>query len=218
MSIFSGELFMRHFVVVFIAHVLIFCQQLAGQTKLDKAFGEVTGNKESILLSDSVNNKSFVTSNGEKVLRFEVVLDTSLKAVWNAFTNEAEITTWEVTQAKLDLRIGGSMQTHYKKNASIGDPGTITLGIINYLPMELLTYKITLTDAFPEKCRNEDDNLQEIIQFIALEKNKTRITSSMIGWGTGKEWDDVYEKFQMGNRWTYQQLVKHFRPGPINRK
>lgn len=209
---------MKHSILLFIVFVSISWQQLTGQTKLDKAFREVVGSEESVIPSNSVMNKSFVIPNGEKVLRFQIVLDTSLQTVWNAFTDEREITTWEVAQVRLDLRMGGSMQTHYKKSATIGEPGTITLGIINYLPMELLTYKVTLTDAFPEKCRNEDDNLQEVVQFRELAKNKTMITSSMIGWGKGKEWDDVYKKFEMGNGWTYEQLIKRYRSGPIEWK
>ncbi len=49
---------------------------------------------------------------------------------------------------KLDLNMGGTAQTNYSKNAKIGDKGTITLGIINYIPNEMLTYKITLNEVF----------------------------------------------------------------------
>jgi len=166
---------MKHLILMFLVFGCAFGQQQRTketESKLDKAFNEVIDTGESLVPVDSVMNKSFITQNGEKVLRFELVLDTSLPAVWNAFTNESEITTWEVAVVKLDLRIGGSMQTHYKKNAKIGDTGTITLGITNYLPMELITYTITLTEAFNEQCRNEDDNLQEIIQFAETGENQ----------------------------------------------
>jgi hypothetical protein len=32
----------------------------------------------------------------------------------------------------------------------------------------------------------------------------------MIGWGTGKEWDDVYNFFAKGNTWSDKQLIKCF--------
>ena len=31
----------------------------------------------------------------------------------------------------------------------------------------------------------------------------------MIGWGTGKEWDDAYVFFAKGNKWTYEELIKY---------
>ena len=61
-----------------------------------------------------------------------------------------------------------------------------------------------------EKVRQEDKNLQEIIQIVDLGKGKTKIVFSMIGWGTGSDWDKTYEFFAKGNKWSYEQLVKLF--------
>lgn len=194
--------------LIFISHIIL-VTALSAQQNYKQEFVNVTGNTE-FVSSDSVINKSYITSNGEKFLRFELVLDTSLQAVWDAFVLDSEFTKWAVTHARIDLRVGGLVQTHYKKNAKIGDPGTISFMISNYLPMELITYKIFLNESFPEKCRNEDDNLQEIVQFYKLKDNTTKVVSSMIGWGKGEEWDDIYRKFEMGNKWTYMQLIKMF--------
>ncbi len=205
---------MQYHIIALMAVCSLMLQRSEAQTQLDQAFSTVTNDGTSPVPSNIVINKSFTTPNGERVLRLDLVVDTSLEAVWKLFTDPEQITTWEVAQVKLDLRMGGSMMTHYKKDATLGGPGTITLGIINYLPMEMITYKVTLTDVFPEKCRNEDDNLQEVLQFKKLAENKTLITSSMLGWETGPEWDDVYNKFDKGNTWTYQQLVKRLHEGP----
>jgi Activator of Hsp90 ATPase homolog 1-like protein len=161
---------------------------------------------------DQIRNISFVAASGEKMLRFEVILDTTLKAVWDAFTTEKGITGWEAAKAKLDLRVGGTLLTLYDKNANFGDKGTIVTNIPAYIPMELFIFKVNLNEAFPEKCRNEDQNLQEIVQFRKISENKTKIISSMIGWGTGEDWDKVYKFFESGNKWTYEQLAKMFTP------
>lgn len=205
-------------VILFMLTVLY--QQLNAQQKdsrLDSAFA-IAMTQVNKMTADTIYNTSFITDKGEKIQRLEFVLDTTIQAVWKAFTNEQEIKTWMVPVVKLDLRIGGKQQSHYRKDAIIGETGTITLNIINYLPIELITYKVNLTEAFPEKCRQEDNNLQYIVRFDILEKNKTKLTFSMFGWGQGNEWDAVYNKFEQGNIWTFKKLIKRFKTGSIDWK
>ena len=121
------------------------------------------------------------------------------------------IKKWLAPVAILDLRMGGTLKTNYNETAKIGDKGTITLGIVSYIPSEMLTYKIMLNELFAEKCRKEDGNLQHIIQLKPLGKNKTKIISTMVGWGQGTEWDEVYSFFEKGNKWTFQKLLRSFK-------
>ncbi len=193
-----------------ISVVLILCGKREKESKiLNESLESVTG--KSNVFSDSIINRSFVSPNGERFLRFEMEVDTPITAVWKAIATEEGVKTWMAPVAKFDLKIGGTVQTNYYPNAKIGDAGTITLGIINYIPNELLIYKITLNDVFPEKCRKEDKNLQEIIQLKPLTGNKTKVISTMVGWGAGKEWDETYTFFEKGNKWSYQQLIKRFK-------
>ncbi len=105
--------------------------------------------------------------------------------------------------------MGGTILTNYDKNARIGEPGKIQLPIINYIEKQLITLKVKLNENFAQKTRNEDQNLQEIVQIVDIGDGKTKIISSVVGWGTGKEWDETYAFFARGNEWTYQQLAKY---------
>ncbi|MFZ1685550.1 MAG: SRPBCC domain-containing protein [Candidatus Zixiibacteriota bacterium] len=180
-------------------------------TKSSEAEASVTKDQH----SDNVANLSFVMPNGERVLRLEVAIDTDLATVWENFTTESGVSTWMVGKARIDLRTGGTMRTQYDMSRSLDDTSAIVLGIPAFLPRELLIYKIHLNGVFPEKCRQEDQNLQEILQFRADGKNRTIVTSSMVGWGTGPEWDKAYSFFERGNIWTYGQLVERFTTGPV---
>ena len=111
----------------------------------------------------------------------------------------------------VELKTGGYMLTNYDKNQSLRDSSTIELGIINYLDNELITLKVNLNDNFPASIQKEDENLQELIQFVEIEKGKTKIISSMIGWGKGSDWDKTYDFFVKGNTWTYEELGKLFK-------
>lgn len=156
-----------------------------------------------------VSNTSYTTKSNEKVLRLEMVLDHPINKVWDAFTTIEGINGWIAPVAKLDLRYGGAMYTNYDKNKSIGDSGTIELGIINYIENELLTYKVNFNEGFSKKLQDEDINLQEIVQFKDLGNGKTKLVSSMVGWGNGDDWNKIYGFFTEGNKWTYEQLIKY---------
>ena len=59
--------------------------------------------------------------------------------------------------------------------------------IINYLEKQIITLKVNLNESFPKRVRDEDHNLQEIVQIVDLGNGKAKIVSSMVGWGTGKD-------------------------------
>jgi len=84
------------------------------------------------------------------------------------------------------------------------------LDIVNYIDMEQLTLKVNLNDKFPGNVKNEDENLQEIIQLKYISPNETKIISSMVGWGKGKDWEKSYEFFVLGNIYTYEEMLKLF--------
>jgi hypothetical protein len=186
-----------------------FGQQQNDNAKLNRSLESVIGVSERS--GDSVMNTSFVASGGEKFLRLGIVVDASLSEVWKTIATEEGLKKWIAPVVQLDLRVGGSVKTNYNKTARIEDKGTISLGILSYLPSEMLILKVTLNNTFSEKCRREDKNLQEIIQIKSLGEHTTKITSTMIGWGEGKEWGDTYNFFEKGNTWTFQELIHCFK-------
>jgi len=164
------------------------------------------------LWGQEINNTSYVSSVGEKVLRLEFVIPVDKHEAWNLFTTADGWKKWATPVVSMDFRVGGYILTNYDKNKTVHDSGTIRLPILNYLEREMITLKVILNnEAFPQKVRQEDANLQEIIQFIDLGKGKTKIISSMIGWGVGQDWDKIYRFFAEGNEWTYRQLIKLFK-------
>ena len=160
------------------------------------------------LFGQEVRNTSYVTSTGEKVLRIESEVPITKQEAWRLFTTVEGLKKWIAPVVAIDFKIGGQLLTNYDKTKSPGDPGTIRLPILNYLEMEMITLKVILTESFTVKVRREDENLQEIIQFVDVGRRKTKIVSSMIGWGKGSEWDKTYEFFAKGNEWTYKELLK----------
>ena len=158
-----------------------------------------------------VTNSSYVTSYGEKVLQLSIIVPLDKMAAWELFTTDEGLKKWIAPVAKIDMKVGGSIITNYDKTKTIYDSTSIKLDIINYIQLEILTLKVNLNNNFPPSAIKEDKNLQEVLQFISVGKGKTKIVSSMIGWGQGSDWDKVYSFFEKGNIWTYEEILKLFK-------
>jgi len=163
----------------------------------------------------TVQNTSYTTQTGEKVLRLEIVLPVDINEAWHLFTTDGQLTKWIAPVAHIELKTGGYILTNYDKTKPLTDSSSIRLDIISYLEHELLILKVNLNSSFSKKVQDEDGNLQEIIQFKYVGPKETKVISSMVGWGQGEEWDKTYGFFVRGNIWTYEEILKIF---PLNNK
>lgn len=154
-----------------------------------------------------VENTSYVNKSNEKVLQLSIIVPLEVKEVWKYFSIDSKLSEWIAPIAHIELKKGGYILTNYDKTKTLSDSSSIKLGIISYLENELLILKVDLNGNFSKKLQDEDQNLQEIIQFVSI-GGKTKIISSMIGWGQGKDWDKTYDFFLKGNEWTYKELLK----------
>lgn len=161
--------------------------------------------------AQDVKNTSYTDSGGERVLRLEVILPVDKATAWQYFTTDEKLRLWIAPLAHIELKTGGYIITNYDKNKTLDDKSSIKLDIINYLQGEMLTLKVKLNDNFSKKAQAEDQNLQEIIQLVEVDKTHTKIISSMIGWGQGPDWDKTYSFFVKGNEWTYKEILKLFK-------
>ncbi len=157
-----------------------------------------------------VNNSSYVTEFGEKVLQLSVIVPAPREEVWKLFTTDKGLEKWIAPVVKTNMKIGGWIKTNYDKTKTTDDTTAIQMDIINYLEKEMLTLKVNLNDNFPKEAKNEDENLQEIIQFVDMGNGSTKIISTMVGWGQGSHWDETYSFFEKGNEWTYMEFLKLF--------
>lgn len=157
-----------------------------------------------------VSNTSFINDGGEKVLQLSIVLPIEKSETWKLFTTDSGLVKWIAPVAKINLKTGGWIKTNYNPQKTLDDSTAIKLDIINFLKEELLTLKVNLNDNFPRQAKQEDKNLQEVLQFIDLGKGQTKIISSMVGFGQGEHWDKTYAFFEKGNVWTFQQILNLF--------
>ncbi len=155
-----------------------------------------------------VENTSYVNASNEKVLQLSIIVPVEVHEAWKYFTIDSKLTKWIAPVAHIELKSGGYIVTNYDNTKTISDSSSIKLGIISYLENRLMILKVDLNNNFSKKVQEEDQHLQEIIEFVPVDSGKTKIISSMIGWGQGKDWEKTYDFFLKGNDWTYKELVK----------
>lgn len=161
-----------------------------------------------------VKNSSFVTPSGERVLRHQVVVNASLAEVWKTLTTSEGLMTFMAPEVHMELKTGGVFDSNYRLGAKLGDPGTIHNQVLNYVPMEMFSIKVGLTDQFPPGPR-EAGTLFAVLTLKDAGANHVLVTESMLGWGDGDDWNRVYSLFDRGNAYTLAELARRFENGPV---
>lgn len=158
---------------------------------------------------DPIRSRVDVLPTGERILVEEVVVEAPLAAVWSAYTTEEGYTAWAAPKARIDLRVGGTILTQYGADAEIGDPGTNTLHIVNYVPERLLTMRAEVGDNWPEVMKQDGERLTNVVLFEALSPTRTKVESYGIGYGTSPEYERLLQFFVEANRSLYVELKRH---------
>jgi|SRR5579871_1232015 len=160
-----------------------------------------------------VKNSSFTAPSGERVLRHEVVVNGALADVWRTLTTSEGLMTFMAPAVHMELKTGGVFESNYRVGAKIGDPGTIHNQVLNYVPMEMFSIKVGLTEQFPQRPR-EAGTLFAVLTLKSAGANQVLVTESMLGWREGEDWDQVYKLFDRGNSYTLAELARRFEQGP----
>ena len=153
-----------------------------------------------------VSSRLITTAAGDKVLIQDVWIDAPVAKVWEAFSTEEGWKRWSAPVAKIDLRAGGSIRTHYTPGATIGDPGTIVLHIVNYVPERLLTLRAELSERWPEVMKKDAGRLMNVIVLEPITDNRTHVISYGVGYRDTPAYTDLLKFFMPANEGLYRKL------------
>jgi len=145
------------------------------------------------------------------IQKFEV--NVPVDSVWNAFTTKRGWESAFVAVAEVDLRINGSIQASYDKNATIGDSTTIVNHIVNYVPRKILTLQPEISENFPEFMRKESKNFYNVIYFEEITESKTKVESYGIGYRNDPKFLSLLKFFISGNEMSYLNMIKYLETG-----
>ena len=146
---------------------------------------------------------------GELMLKQEIVINTSVEKVWNAYTTPEGWKSWVTPIVEMDFKINGTIKSHYDSTATIGDKGTIVNHILNYIPYKQITMQAELNENFPTFMIGEEKNLYSIVDFDKLSDNQTKLTIYGIGYKNEQQWIDLLKFFIQGNEMSLNKLKNY---------
>ena len=163
-------------------------------------------------LPDGVTEQSFTLPGGE--LQHATVIDAPVAKVWAAFTTEPGFTAWAVPLARIDLRVGGSIETSYDPKVPLGSNQTIRNEIVALVPERLLVMRNVQAPPGVPFDVAIFQSTQTALWFEPLDAARTRLTLVAGRFLAGPAYDGVMKFFQAGNAYTFGELRKHLAAAP----
>jgi uncharacterized protein YndB with AHSA1/START domain len=131
---------------------------------------------------------------GQRVIRKEVIVDASLKEVWDAWTSSEGVMAFFAPKANIQLSVGGAYELFFDLDAPAGSQGGEGLKVLSYLPMEMLSFEWNAPPQFPEV--RGGLLTWVVVQFSVRDENKASARLTHLGWREGEEWEKVFQYFQ----------------------
>jgi uncharacterized protein YndB with AHSA1/START domain len=149
-----------------------------------------------------------------RTLEHEAIIPAPVADVWNSFATADGFMSWAVPKAEVDLRVGGEMRTSYNAESDLHDEHTIVNKVLAYEPERMLAMQNVQA---PKGFANAHlfQSTWSVIYFEPTAPDRTHVRIVGMGYGEGPEWDDIYNKFKVGNAWTLEQLRRKFAPPEI---
>lgn len=126
--------------------------------------------------------------------------------VWQAWTDEVELTKWFSPAARIELRPGGAYEMYFLLDQPPGSRGGEGNTIQSFLPGRLLAFTWNAPPSFGP--------LREPRTFVLLELTDhpdggTVITLTHYGWRTAEGWHQVYDYFDAAWGRVLGHLAQH---------
>ncbi len=160
-------------------------------------------------------NCSRAEPSGERTLCHEAVIDAPAAEVWRLFATSEGLGSWLAPVVAIDLRAGGIWESSYDRNARLGDAGNIRNRVIAFAPERMLVIQVAgAPPSFPHA--DLVGELATVIEFDAVDANRTRVRVSMLGYRAGEGFDVLYRHFEWGNAYTLDALAARVANGPTD--
>jgi uncharacterized protein YndB with AHSA1/START domain len=194
---------------VVLAAALIALASPSGSRAADAAAANAAVTAPAPKLPDGVTDSSFTLPSGERVLQLSAVVDGPPALAWRAFTTPDGFSAWAVAAARVDLRVGGEIESSYDASVPLGSGRTIRNQILAFVPERVLAIRNVQTPPNAPFDGPTFQELQTVVLFEAADATHTRITLVNGGYRTGERYDNVLKHFRAGNAYTLAVLGKH---------
>jgi uncharacterized protein YndB with AHSA1/START domain/uncharacterized protein YciI len=159
------------------------------------------------LLAHIPDPDRYVSEPSNRILRHETVVPASLVDVWHAWTTTEGVKSFFSDHADIELKPGGKFEVLFLMDRPYSEQGSEDCRVLSFLPMSMLSFE---WNAPPEFSELRDKRTIVVMQFEELKEREVRVTLSQLGWGTGPEWDSLYDYFDKAWGYVLANLKKAF--------
>jgi uncharacterized protein YndB with AHSA1/START domain len=141
----------------------------------------------------------------------EGFINASTPEVWRLFTSAEGYKLIGVAHAEVDLKIGGTIRTHYDPKGQLGDARTIVNEILAYEPERMLAIRIKQPPAdFPYP--DAVPGTWTVIYMTPAGDDMTQVRIIGLGYTDQPQSQAMRKFFAEGNRWTLDHIAKRYWP------
>jgi uncharacterized protein YndB with AHSA1/START domain len=162
-----------------------------------------------------VANSSFVEPGGDRAIQLSIEVPAPPGEVFRAFATTEGFRSWAAPVARVDFRVGGSIEASYDPSVKLGSADTIRNQIVAYVPDRLLVIRNVQAPrnfVHPELFQRT----VTVIEFAPAAPGRTRVTVTNVGYGAGPDFDGLYRHFEWGDAYTLAGLKRRFEKGPVD--
>jgi uncharacterized protein YndB with AHSA1/START domain len=138
----------------------------------------------------------------------EGVIPAPIEEVWKVFSTGEGYKALGPALADIDLRVGGTIRSHYRADGVLGDAETIENVILAYEPPTMIALRIQKIPAtFPFK---QAWSRPWTVMTLTPVEGGTHLRVASLGYGTDEESAQMRRFFEAGNQQTIETLRRHF--------
>jgi uncharacterized protein YndB with AHSA1/START domain len=150
----------------------------------------------------------------QQMIRKQVIVSASVKAVWDAWTTPEGPITFFAPRANIRLAVGGPYELFFDPDAPKGSQGSEDLKILSFLPMEMLSFEWSAPPQYLTVRKGQ--RTWVVVQFYPCGQNEVQVRLTHLGWKKGDEWDKVFQYFKHAWDIVLGRLEHRFSTGPID--
>ncbi|MEZ5358008.1 MAG: SRPBCC domain-containing protein [Candidatus Zixiibacteriota bacterium] len=150
------------------------------------------------LMSMNIPRNRYPDTISDRMLVKEAVVAASIDDAWHAWTTTEGLNSFFSELAYVELRVGGPFEIYFSDEIPYGQRGSEHCKILSFLPKKMLSFEWNAPPSFNEL---RFIHTRVVLMFDELDDGKVKVTLSQLGWGTGENWDGVYNYFDKA--WSY---------------
>lgn len=146
-------------------------------------------------------------------LEFRVIVDAPRSEVWNAWSNAEGLETFFGRQAIIEPRAEGEFAIHFAPDNPPGQRGAENLSIMAFEPEHRIAFSWSAPPPWPA-IRAQRTFVE--VTLTPSDEGQTLVVLRQIGWGEGREWNEVRNYFAEAWKVVLGRLQYRFASGPID--